>query len=164
MPGRVLALWVGYSTTLVYVLQGFPALIGYGLTALASSQQQPLLEAIPFWTRPEWIAALAAYGLTLGLVQGVLRGRSGSSVFWAGAAAALAYTVVASLILAAPAGSAESLVESVQIILFLSVIAWGNAWVAALVPVLLGLAIPAWRPLFFARLGPPRRDPDAEFE
>jgi hypothetical protein len=129
--------WAG-SVALVYALQGIPPLVLD-------------FPGLSVWTSPEWLAAIAAYAVTLAALTVVLRRRLQhplSAVLWAAAAATFVYLVVPSVVIAITVGSsAEQLVTGWMFFLWIGVDLAGNGWVAFLVPVLAAIPLRGRKPV-----------------
>jgi hypothetical protein len=128
--------WAG-SVALVYTLQGIPPLV-LGFRGLW------------LWTSPEWLAAIAAYAVTLAVLTLVLRRRLQhhlSAVVWAAAGATLVYLVVPSVVDAITSGnSGEQLVTGWLFFLWVGILLAGNGCVAFLVPVLAAIPLRGRKP------------------
>ena len=155
---RILWPWLLVSTLLVYLLQGVPALVVFG-TEVASRggeswfARHGIFDAIPLWTHPEWLVALAVYSASLVVFELIFQRRRRTSIFWTCGAATVAYMLAASLLLTAGSWfTLQAAVENAQWIVGFGIGVWGNAWVAFLVPLLVG-ALGRNRDHFYGRLG-----------
>lgn len=128
-------LWWAVSIVLVYVLQG----------VLPFALDIP----VALWTDPEWLFAIAAYGVTLAAMMFALRRRLGyfARVVWAAATATFVYLIAPSVAwLIMSSMTAEEFVSGWPLYVGLGFLLLGNGWVAFLVPVLAAIPLRGRKP------------------
>jgi hypothetical protein len=162
---RVLWPWLITSVVLVYLVQGVPALIAFAVEMAARGDESwlarhGLFDAVPLWTSPEWVLALAVYAISLAVLDFALRRQAKVPIFWTCAVATVAYLLAAALFLTVgPYFTVQALVENAQWIAALGLGVWGNAWATFLIPLFVA-ATPRNRHYFYGRLGSAEKTSD----